>query len=335
MRSLPFPRLRARLEKGECEPLLLLAGDSDYLIERAAQAVAGLVPQAERPLCLWRGSAAEADADALVDEARTLPMWGERRVLVIREAEKFPLPGHAGWQAYLKNPSPRAVVAFVATPGADSKALRALAEACAVVELRTPPPRALPDWVASEARDLGCALEAGAAVWMVEVAGRDLAALRAWLERAVLFRGGPGRIARRDLEQVSGRRAPANLFAWSDRLGEGNVGEALRLGQSAIEDGEEPLALLGRAANHLRRLGRVRQALEAGASSAEAAREAGAPSFLAASIAAQARGRPEGALARALAGCAPTDRALKSSRVSGARVLDRWILSALDPGAKP
>jgi DNA polymerase-3 subunit delta len=326
MPSLAWARLRGLLQKGEAPPLLLFFGDSEFLIERALQAVASLVPAEERPVCLWRGAASEVDPDRLLDEAGTLPMFGGRRVVIVREAEKFPAASHAGWRAYLTRPAPSTVVAFAATAGADTRNLQALRQACAVTELRTPAARALPGWIADAARARGCALEPGAAEWMAEVGGRDLAALDAWLERAILLRGEPGPLARQDLDAVSGRRAPASLFQWADRLGEGRTAEALILAAAALEDGEQPLALLARGAGHLRRLAVVRAALDAGASPAEAVRRAGAPSFLAGSLAEQARGRAAAGLRAALASCAVADRRLKSWRVSGERILDRWIL---------
>jgi DNA polymerase-3 subunit delta len=332
MGTLPLARLLGMKETGEAPPLLLLVrGDCGFLIERAARSVADRVPEDERSMALWRGSAAEADPDRLLDDASTLPMCGERRVLIVREAEKFPLAGHAGWQAYLRRPSPQAVVAFLVTAGADSKTVRALAEACAVVDCDLPSARALPGWLAVEARALGCTLEPGAGAWMVEVAGRDLGALYAWLERCVLYRAGPGRLTRPDLEQVSARRAPANLFTWADRVGERKGVEALRLAQRALEDGEEPLALLGRAASHLRRLALTRRGMAGGVGAGQAARQAGVPSFLAESMGAQARAFPEPELARTLAACAGADRALKSVRVSPARTLDRWLIKTLVP----
>jgi DNA polymerase-3 subunit delta len=314
-------------EGGECAPLVLLTGDSGFLIERGARAVADSVPEAERAWCLWRGSAAEADPDRLLDEASTLPMGGERRVLVIRDAEKLPVTEHAGWKRYLKNPSRRCVAVFVASPGADTKPLRILAEVCALWRLDAPGPGALPGWLAAEAKTLGCALERDAASWMIEVAGRDLALLYGWLERAALLRGG-GRLGRAELEPLCGRQAPANLFALCDRVGEGNDGEALRLAQRALEDGEEPLPLLSRLANHLRRLSLVRHGIDRGEEAVAAARRAGVPGFLTGKMAAQARRRTAHSLGRALAACAGADRSLKSSRVSAARVFDRLILSA-------
>jgi DNA polymerase-3 subunit delta len=326
MPPLPWSRLRALLQKGEAPGLLLLCGDSEFLIERALQAVASLVPAEERATCLWRGGASEVDPDRLLDEARTLPMFGGRRVLIVREAEKFPAASHAGWQGYLTRPSPSTIAAFAAAAGADSRNLQALRQACAVTELRTPAARALPGWISDSARAMGCTLEPGAAEWMAELAGRDLAALDAWLERALLLRGGPGRLERRDLESVSGRRAPASVFEWTDRLGEGKTAEALLLAGSALEDGEQPIALLARGAGHLRRLAVIRAALDAGANPTEAARRAGAPSFLAGSLAEQARRHSSAELRSALAACAETDRRLKSWRVSGGRILDSWIL---------
>ncbi len=334
MRSLPLVKLlemRARPEA--VPPLLLITGDSGLLAERAVQAVAELVPEAERPLCLWRGSALEADPDRLLEEASTLPMWGARRVLIVRQAEKFPLAKHAGWERYLERPAASSVVAFVASPGADARMLRALASACAVVDCRTPSARSAPGWIVAEARALECTLEPTTATWMVEVVGRDLAALAAWLERGLLLRGQAGRLRREDLEQVCGRRSPANLFAWADRIGEGRLGEALVLAHRALEDGEEPLPLLGRATNHLRRLARLKQATATGAKPAEAAEYAGVRSFLAEAMVKQSRARTERELARALSGCAAADRALKSSRASSARVLDRWLFD-IHPGGR-
>jgi DNA polymerase-3 subunit delta len=329
----PLERLLTSIEKGgSVPPLLLITGDSGFLIERAVQALVGLIPEQERSFCLWRSSATDADPVRLLEEASTLPMWGSRRVILVRQAEKLALEGHAGWERYFHQPCASTVVGFVATPGADSKKLRRLAQVSTLVECRTPYARDVAGWVMAEAHALGCAVDRDAAAWMVEVAGRDLAALFAWMERCLTYRGSAGKLERADLEAVSGRRSPANLFAWADRVGEGNLSEALRLARRAVEDGEDPLPLLSRAANHLRRLARLKGALAAGAPPAEAAQRAGVPPFLVRQMVTQARSRTDAELARALASCARADRALKSVRVSSPRVLDRWLLETRTGG---
>ncbi|MEE8537773.1 MAG: DNA polymerase III subunit delta [Acidobacteriota bacterium] len=327
MKRLPLARLLTSVRKDAAvPPLLLIAGDSGFLVERAIQALAGLIPEEERSFGLWRGSAQDADPVRLLEEASTLPMWGSRRVILVRQAEKLQVERHPGWQRYFHQPSASTILAFAATPGVDSRKLKHLAQACTLVECRTPYAGEIPAWVMAEAQALGCSLDRDTASWMVELVGRDLAALYSWLERCLAYRGEPGKLTREDLEAVSGRRSPANLFAWADRVGEGNLGEALRLARRAVEDGEDPLPLLYRATNHLRRLARLRASTGGGGSPADAARRAGVPGFLAQKMAAQSRSRGDSELAEALAACARADRAIKSVRVSPARVLDRWLM---------
>lgn len=327
MKRLPLAQLLTSIKKdGKIPPLLLIAGDCGFLAERAVQALTGLIPEEGRSFGLWRGSASDADPTRLLEEASTLPMWGSRRLILVRQAEKLQVEGHAGWERYFRQPSASTILAFVATPGADSKNLRCLAKATTLVECRTPYAREIPGWVMAEARALGCSLDRDTASWMVEVVGRDLASLHSWLERCLTYRGEAGKLSRQDLEAVSGRRSPANLFAWADRVGEGKLGEALRLARRAVEDGEDPLPLLYRATNHLRRLARLKAAVAKGDAPAEAGRKAGVPGFLAQQMVAQSRSRADDELARALAACARADRALKSVRVSPARVLDRWLM---------
>ncbi len=327
MKRLPLERLLTSVRKDSAvPPLLLITGDSGFLAERALQALAGLIPEEERSFGLWRGSAQDADPVRLLEEASTLPMWGSRRVIVVRQAEKLQIERHPGWQRYFRQPSASTILAFAATPGVDSKKLKHLVQACTLVECRTPHAGDIPAWVMAEARALDCSLDRDTASWMVELVGRDLGALHSWLERCRAYRGDAGKLSREDLEAVSARRSPANLFAWADRVGEGDLGEALRLARRAVEDGEDPLPLLYRATNHLRRLARLRAAVAGGGSPADAARRAGVPGFLAQKMVAQSRSRGDAELAQALAACARADRAIKSVRVSSVRVLDHWLM---------
>ena len=216
----------------------------------------------------------------LMQLARTLPMMAPRRLIVVSRAEKLmqvfkagddepPAPaedapaGRRGRKAvqkaageaelealeeYLSNPSPEAVVVFVAGEGLNRvlKPVKLIEKAATVVDCDP-----LPEggdavaWVKAEAAGEGVRVEPAAARLLASLAGNDITRLRAEFERAVLFASGDGIITEAAVREIASAPTTQNPWAMTNAIERGSTGEALRELALKIDAGEYPPMILG------------------------------------------------------------------------------------------
>lgn len=81
--------VRADIKAGTPAPLYLIIGDDERGKDEIVHAFDALVPEDVRAFNLERLSALETDPTTVVNIAHTLPLLGERRVIVVSRAEKW------------------------------------------------------------------------------------------------------------------------------------------------------------------------------------------------------------------------------------------------------
>ena len=80
--------LLSRLKKGKPVPAILLLGEEPYLRDLCrAQLIDQYVAEAARTWALSRFSAERADIQAVLDQAKTLPMLSPQQVVFLEDAE--------------------------------------------------------------------------------------------------------------------------------------------------------------------------------------------------------------------------------------------------------
>jgi DNA polymerase III delta subunit len=90
--------VRAQVSQGRPDPVYLIVGDDDAEMSQVAATISGLVEDELRAFNLERVYANEKGVSpfSIVQAARTLPMLGDRRVVVVLRAEKFLKPKRRG-----------------------------------------------------------------------------------------------------------------------------------------------------------------------------------------------------------------------------------------------
>jgi DNA polymerase-3 subunit delta len=84
-----FDDLQSALSKKEFSPIYLLYGEEDFLIEEATDAIMNAaLTKDERGFNLDIIYGSEADTRDVVSHASSFPMVAERRVVVVREADR-------------------------------------------------------------------------------------------------------------------------------------------------------------------------------------------------------------------------------------------------------
>jgi DNA polymerase III delta subunit len=89
MPSGTFSSVQADIKAGKPAPVYLIVGDDERGKDEVVHLFDALIPEDIRPFNLERLSAPETDPAAVVAIARTYPLLGDRRVVVVTRAEKW------------------------------------------------------------------------------------------------------------------------------------------------------------------------------------------------------------------------------------------------------
>lgn len=318
-------QLRAQLRKREIAPVYVLYGAETYLRDIAAKTIADLSFAAGE----FRDFNDDEFSLNTPDNIRTalaaadqLPMMASRRVVRITEvrvaatANKDTLKEDHfdALSVYLSNTSPSSVVIFVADElNGNRKVGKLLKEKSVAVEFAQLDDQELTRWARTKIVDAGSEMDDRTLRHLIALIGPDVRRLTTEIEKlstAAL----PDKVIDADLVDslVASTREISN-FDLTDNLVAGNKAKALKILTKILDDGAEPLALLGLMSYNYRRLLMVKDMMERGIDRAEVARVvklrySDQESFLAA-----ARRADLGKLKKAVIALADTDLAIKTS----------------------
>ena len=233
---------------------LLVRRSIDQLGERALLGGPSAFNRAE-------GAAGAGAVPGLLSQARTPPMMGPRRFVVIRELESAKNPEIEAMMAYVASPSPTTVLVITGSklPPASEGSNMGVRLRNAVNKsgrtLRFEAAKQDPvAFVRERSSAGGCEIGRREAELLVEVVGRDLGRLAGELDKLVAFVGGAGRIGSEDVEQVCSLLAETVIFELTDAIVRGEVGQALAITHRLLEEGHAPARILPLVAWQVRQL---------------------------------------------------------------------------------
>jgi DNA polymerase-3 subunit delta len=274
---LTLAQLRQQLKSGKTDPLYALVGQDDAEKASVAAEFAELVDEGLRAFNFERLYGGEMKADDLLQATGMLPMMAPRRVVVILEAERLLIPKREGkaadeeqdrLEAFIKAPPPHCTVVFVC--GAIDRRRRAvkiLLDRANVVDCGTIADAADAErWVKVRAAREGVNLDAGAVRALVARGGLDVVRLRSGLERVILYAMDQPTITADDVKQVMSVPPDAEeAFGIADAIRAGDPAAALRQLGAALDNGAQPVFVLGqiRSAAERTPAPRLRSAIDA------------------------------------------------------------------------
>lgn len=275
--------VRKQIAANTLAPVYVIVGDDDVEMSRLANDLSAVVEDELRAFNLERLYASDkgVTARSIAEAARTLPMLGERRVVIVLRAEKILKPKRRGkttddaeeeddierpsdldvLEDYVKDPSPQTTLVFVADDVDRQRRLfKALAKDATIVEcwgLRAgksdkvdlrQAARTAEQLVKQAVADAGSQIEASAARLVAERAGADIAKLRGDLDRLLLFTSGKPKITLADVREVVSAETAQDDWAVTNAIARGDAAEALRQLGLALEGGGVSYQILGQLA---------------------------------------------------------------------------------------
>lgn len=337
--------LRNRLRHREIAPVYVLFGSETFLRDLAVKTI-GDKSFAEGELRDFNETEFSLNTDgnltAALSAAEQLPMMASRRVIRITDVrvstsvakDNLREDDEDALTAYLARPADFTTLIFVADEfDKRRKIAKVLTERAVAVEFDELDDEDFAAWARSEIAKVGAEIDDGSLRLLISLVGRDVRRLNLEIQKlstAAL----PAKLISRDLiESLVGNSREISNFALSSYLFSGRRREALKVLKKILDDGGEPLMLLGLLASNLRRLLMAKEAMSAGASHGEVARIAklrysDLQPFMAGALRAD-----EKKLARAIDLLAKTDLAIKTSTggsgPAGARMQIEMLVAEL------
>jgi DNA polymerase-3 subunit delta len=270
-----------RSAKSKRQPVYVLSGDEDFLRRRVRDAIVALaLGDADPSFAVSTYAGEKLDFSAVRNDLETLPFLAPVRVVVVEQADPFVTEHRPALEKYVAAPSKIGVLVLeVKSFPETTKLAKALPDAAKLV-CKAPGEDRLPGWCAAWARDVhGKELTPDAAGYLIELVGPQLGLIDQELAKLAVAVGDRPRIEPEDVEAYVGRSREADVFKILDAVGDGQPARALKLLAYLLEEGDDPLAILGPLTFQLRKLAAVERGLARGLSAGQAMDAAGVPTW--------------------------------------------------------
>jgi DNA polymerase III subunit delta len=256
MKTLSRAELERSLREG-VRPLYLLVGPEIYLRRVAAQSIteAALSRTLLREFNESTFSLLSDSVQAAVAAADQLPMMSDMRVVRVRDFARLREADEDTLIRYLNNPSPSTVMIFSADElDKRKKSSKVLLDVCTVVEFSPLKDAEAKAWAKTRLKELKVAADDQVLSEIIRLVGTDVQTLVNELDKLASAAAATGRITLELVDELIGRSRELSNFELGDHLLSGNRKRALETLHRLLEDGAEPVMLVGLIAGNYHRL---------------------------------------------------------------------------------
>ncbi len=196
---------------------------------------------------LSRFAGKDVDFKTVIDELRTVSMWGDRRLVVVDEADDFVSDHRAALEKYVDAPAKKSVLALqVKSWPKTTRLAKQLAKSGLDIECSELKGAALSKWLVDTARDAHqVTLQRDAAGLLIDLIGEELGMLAQELDKLATFVGAKQIITAEAVRGLVGGWRTETTWVMTDGVRDGHLAEALHALDQLLDAGEAPLKLLG------------------------------------------------------------------------------------------
>ncbi|KAB0669897.1 DNA polymerase III subunit delta [Oryzomonas sagensis] len=279
------------VNKGTIPPLSYLYGEETFLIERA---VRQLLERAIDPSLkdfnfnVFYGN--ETKGVEILDAAQTLPMFAERRAVLVKRADALKADVLESLLPYVRNPAATTCLVFTgAKIDQRKKFFQELKKQGCLVEYKRLYDNKLSGFIQSEAVVQGKTIDPAAAGLLSLLIGNNLQELASQIEKLAVYCGDRSRITVEDVRVIASSSKAFTAFELARFLGMRDLQNALKSLGALFRNGEDAPMMIGALTRHFRQLWRIRELLDRRVSQADIGRELNIHTFFLGEVVQQAR----------------------------------------------
>jgi len=279
------------LGKGKIPLVCYLYGEESFLVERGGRLLLDRSLDhslKDFNLNVFYGN--ETKGIDVVDAAQTLPMFAERRTVVVKRAEALSAPACEVLLSYIQKPSPSTCLLFTGTKiDLRKKFCQELKKQGALVEYKRMYDNKLAGFIQGEAKVQGKMIEGAAAELLAFLIGNNLQELSSQIEKLVVFCAEKPAITVDDVRTVASSSKAFTAFELARFVGLRDMKSALRSMNMLFRNGEDAPLMIGALTRHLRQLWRIRELLDQKRPQADIGKELNIHAFFLGELVQQAR----------------------------------------------
>jgi DNA polymerase-3 subunit delta len=299
-------------------PLYLLLGTERYLREVMARAITDTA-LSQTLLREFNESSFSLTSDpvqAAIAAADALPMMSDRRVVRIRDFGRLREADEEILIRYLNNPASFTVMIFIADElDKRKKITKALLDSCTVVDFSPLKDAAAKAWAKTYLKQLKTSADDQVLNEIINLVGTDVQTLANELDKLASAAHDTGRITSTHVDELIGRSRELSNFELGDHLLANNRKRALETLHRLLDDGAEPVMLIGLIAGNYHRLALGKYLLARGGRE-EVFRNISMPPFKRESYIATLQRNDAKKIARGIQLTATADLAIKTSQAT-------------------
>ncbi len=324
--------LLAQLRSGKYSRIYLLYGSEDYLVRfYSDRLVEKNLSEEDRLMNMqvYEGSAAEVGQ--VSESAETYPFMAEKRITVIRDSGWFQTKGvPEGLENFVKAipnlPETSLLIFEEHQVDKRSQFYKAVSKYGTAAELNQPDQEGMIRFAARELARYGKQTDRQTAVYFLEKVGGDMIYQQLEIAKLAAYAGERPIVTMRDVDAVCSQQAEDNVFKMTDALGGRDKNKAFLIYERLLEANEAPQRIFYLLAGQVRRMFRMRLAMEKRMTDAECADFCGVSPRAVWIYQKQARRFDTGHLAQLLTDMTDMDERMKLSRLEADDAIRQVIL---------
>jgi len=265
------------IKKGTIPPVCYLFGEESFLVERATKL---LLDRAIDPSLkdfnfnLFYGN--ESKGVDIADAAQTLPMFADRRAVLVKRAESLTAAACEVLLPYIQSPAAGTCLVFTgAKIDQRKKFFVELKKHGVLVEFKRLYDNKLAGFIQSESTVHGKPIDSNAADLLSFLIGNNLQELSSQIEKLVVYAGSRPRITLEDVRAVASNSKAFTVFELARYLCVKDLNNTLKSLDTLFRNGEDTPMMIGALSRHFRQLWRVRELAECKVSKSEIGRAVG------------------------------------------------------------
>ncbi|WP_153722284.1 DNA polymerase III subunit delta [Sporosarcina cascadiensis] len=251
------------IEKGDVQPVYLLTGTEQHLIDETVKRLIRAVPGMTASE-VNRFDLEEVPVQTVLEVADELPFLVDHKLIVAKNStflkatdnskEKQPHQLEL-LEKWLENPSPTSTVVFVAPYeklDARKKITKKIKKHAVVLEAVALQGQDMTTWIMQQGRDKGVTIDKKEAAFLIEMTGSDLLMLSTEIDKIAGYLAFSGTVTEDIIEQLVPRTPEMDVFRLTDSFVNNRRAESLSVYHDLLRNGEEPIMLSSLIASQVR-----------------------------------------------------------------------------------
>ncbi|MBR0182499.1 MAG: DNA polymerase III subunit delta [Bacteroidaceae bacterium] len=230
--GITFDTVAHDVKAGKISPLYCLMGDEPFYIDRLESIITQKVmPESNRDFDMELLYGSDVDGMRVADSCRQFPMLGEKRLVVVREAQQM-RAGQDALAAYCQNPMDTTVLVLCHKSGKmdTRKALgKAISANGVIFESKRVYDSALPSFIKGYLKDKGKEIDEKAVQMLVEHVGADLTRMSSELDKLTIAIPEESRVTSAIVEDQTGMSKDFNNYELLGALAEKSKSQAAQI----------------------------------------------------------------------------------------------------------